>query len=134
MNATVPIITALYAALLGLLGAALTINVIVNRVRAKVDIADGGVAALAQAIRAHANFAEQAPLALIVIALAETFGTRAVIVHVFGVVLVLARLASAIGLNRTLKQSPPRQLGASGTILVLIAASIALLLALAGIR
>jgi uncharacterized membrane protein YecN with MAPEG domain len=46
----------------------------------------------------------------------------------------LARLASAIGLNRTLKQSPPRQLGASGTILVVIAASIALLLAFAGIR
>ncbi len=43
MNAAVPTITALYAALLGLLGAALTINVIVNRVRAKVEIADGGV-------------------------------------------------------------------------------------------
>jgi uncharacterized membrane protein YecN with MAPEG domain len=134
MNATVPTITALYAALLGLLGAALTINVIVNRVRAKVDIADGGVAALAQAIRAHANFAEQAPIALIVIGLAEVLGTRPVIVQVFGVVLVLARLASAIGLNLTLKNSPPRQLGASGTLLVLIAASLAILLALAGIR
>lgn len=134
MNATVPTVTALYAALLGLLGAALTVNVIVNRVRAKVDIADGGVAALAQAIRAHANFAEQAPIALILVGLAETLGTRAAIVHVFGVVLVLARLASAIGLNRTLGQSPPRQLGASGTILVLIAASVAILLALAGIR
>jgi uncharacterized membrane protein YecN with MAPEG domain len=134
MNATVPTITALYAALLGLLGAALTINVIVNRVRAKVEIADGGVAALAQAIRAHANFAEQAPLALILIGLAEVLGTRPWIVQVFGVVLVLARLASAIGLNRTLKNSPPRQLGASGTILVLIVASLAILLALAGIR
>ncbi|MFZ0841193.1 MAG: MAPEG family protein, partial [Xanthobacteraceae bacterium] len=99
MNATVPTITALYAALLGLLGAALTINVIVNRVRAKVDIADGGVVALAQAIRAHANFAEHAPIALIVIALAEVLGTRPLILHVFGVVLVLARLASAVGLN-----------------------------------
>src|SRR6516164_3416905 len=134
MNMTVPSITAFYAALLGLLGAGLTVNVIVNRVRSKVDAGDGGVAALAQAIRAHANFAEQAPIALIVIGLAETLGTRAVIVHVFGVVLVLARLASAIGLNRTLKQSPPRQLGASGTILVVIAASLAILLALAGIR
>ncbi|MFZ0116267.1 MAG: MAPEG family protein, partial [Xanthobacteraceae bacterium] len=66
MNTTVPSITAFYAALLGLLGAALT-NVIVNRVRSKVDAGDGGVAKLAQAVRAHANFAEQAPLALIVI-------------------------------------------------------------------
>ena len=70
MNVTVPSITAFYAALLGLLGAGLTVNVIVNRVRSKVDAGDGGVAKLAQAIRAHANFAEQAPLALIVLALA----------------------------------------------------------------
>ena len=74
MNMTVPSITAFYAALLGLLGAGLTVNVIVNRVRSKVDAGDGGVAKLAQAIRAHANFAEQAPLALIVLALAEMLG------------------------------------------------------------
>ena len=134
MNATVPTITALYAALLGLLGAALTINVIVNRVRGKVDAGDGGVARLAQAIRAHANFAEQAPIALIVIAFAEALGTRAFLVHIFGVALVLARLASAIGLNRTLGQSPPRQLGASVTALVVVASSIAVLLAISGLR
>ncbi len=134
MNATVPTITALYAALLGLLGAALTINVIVNRVRGKVDAGDGGVARLAQAIRAHANFAEQAPIALIVIAFAEALGTRAFLVHIFGVALVLARLASAIGLNRTLGQSPPRQFGASVTALVVVASSIAVLLAISGLR
>ncbi len=134
MNATVPTITALYAALLGLLAAALTINVIVNRVRSKVDAGDGGVARLAQAIRAHANFAEQAPIALIVIAFAEALGTRAFLVHIFGVALVLARLASAIGLNRTLGQSPPRQLGASVTALVVVASSIAVLLAIGGLR
>jgi uncharacterized protein len=134
MNATVPTIAALYAALLGLLGAALTINVIVNRVRSKVDAGDGGVAKLAQAIRAHANFAEQAPLALIVIAFAEALGTRPWLVHIFGVALVLARLASALGLNRTLGQSPPRQLGASVTALVVIASAIAILLAVGGVR
>ena len=80
MNTTVPSITAFYAALLGLLGAALTINVIVNRVRSKVDVGDGGVAKLAQAVRAHANFAEQAPLALIVIGLAEMLGARPLVV------------------------------------------------------
>jgi uncharacterized membrane protein YecN with MAPEG domain len=134
MNTTVPSVTAFYAALLGLLGAALTINVIVNRVRSKVDAGDGGVAKLAQAIRAHANFAEQAPLALIVIGLAEMLGARPLVLQILGVALVLARLASAIGLNRTLGQSPPRQLGASVTALVVIAASIAILLALAGLR
>jgi uncharacterized membrane protein YecN with MAPEG domain len=61
MNATVSLNTGLYAALLGLLGAALTVNVIVNRVRSGIDAGDGGVATLAQAIRAHANFVEQGP-------------------------------------------------------------------------
>jgi uncharacterized membrane protein YecN with MAPEG domain len=50
MTATIPMISALYAALLGLLGAALTVNVIANRVRSGVDAGDGGVAKLAQAI------------------------------------------------------------------------------------
>jgi len=134
MNATLPTITALYAALLGLLGTALTINVIVNRVRSKVDAGDGGVVKLAQAIRAHANFAEHAPIALIIIAFAEALGTRTVLVHIFGVALVLARVASAVGLNRTLGQSPPRQFGASVTALVVIASSIAVLFAISGVR
>jgi uncharacterized membrane protein YecN with MAPEG domain len=66
--------------------------------------------------------------------LAEMLGARPLVVQILGVALVLARLASAIGLNRTLGQSPPRQLGASVTALVVIAASIAILLALAGLR
>jgi uncharacterized membrane protein YecN with MAPEG domain len=52
MTHVFPYYTAIYAAVLGLLAALLTVNVIVNRVRAKVDFADGGVAALGQAIRA----------------------------------------------------------------------------------
>ena len=48
MNATIPMISALYAAILGFLGAALTVNVIVNRVRSGVDAGDGGVAKLAR--------------------------------------------------------------------------------------
>jgi uncharacterized membrane protein YecN with MAPEG domain len=100
MIATVPVTTALCAAILGFLGATLTINVIANRVRSRIDAGDGGVAALAQAIRAHANFVEQAPLALIVIALAEALGARLLVVQALGVALVAARLASAYALNR----------------------------------
>jgi uncharacterized membrane protein YecN with MAPEG domain len=134
MNAIVPMTAAVYAALVGLLGAALTINVIANRVRSGVDAGDGGVSRLAQAIRAHANFAEQAPLALIVIALAETLGARTAVVHILGAALVAARLASAYALNRSLGQSPLRQFGGGVTVLVLAAASVAILLALGGMR
>jgi len=134
MNATIPMICAVYAAILGLLGAALTVNVIVNRVRSGVDAGDGGVAKLAQAIRAQANFVEQAPLALIVIALAEALGARVLVVHILAVALVAARLASAYALNRTLAQSPLRQFGGGVSVLVLAAASVVLLLAVAGVR
>jgi uncharacterized protein len=134
MIATLPATTALCAALLGLLGAALTINVIVNRVRTKVDTGDGGIAALAQAIRAQANFVEQAPLALIVIGLAEAAGARAAVVWALAGLLVASRVASAFALNRSLGQSPLRQFGGGTSILVLAAASIVLLLALFGTR
>jgi uncharacterized protein len=134
MTATIPIVIAPYAAVLGLLGAWLTITVILNRVRTKVDEGSGGDLRLAQAIRAHCNFAEQAPLALIVIAFAESLGSRSLVIHVLGVALVLGRLASAHGLSRTLAQSAGRQLGASINALVIVAASIAIFLALGGIK
>jgi len=103
---------------LGFLAALLTTNVIVNRVRAKADVADGGVAPLSQAIRAHGNFAEHTPLALLLIGLVEAFAYRSPIVIGLGAALLLARLLSAWGLNSTLKQSFGRQLGATLTILV----------------
>jgi uncharacterized membrane protein YecN with MAPEG domain len=134
MNPTIPMSTALYAALLGLLGAALTVNVIVNRVRSGIDAGDGGVAKLAQSIRAQANFIEQAPLALIVIALAEALGARALVVHVLGVALVVTRLASSYALNHSLGQSPLRQFAGGFAVLILLAASGVLLLAMAGIH
>jgi uncharacterized membrane protein YecN with MAPEG domain len=134
MNATVPVTTALYAGILGLLGALLTINVIVNRARSRVDAGDGGVAALAQALRAHGNFIEQAPIALIVIAFAEAAGSRALVVNILGAVLLAARFASAYALNGSLGQSPLRQFGGGVSVLVLTAASIATLLALGGVK
>ena len=133
MNATFPMVTALYAAILGLLGAALTVNVIIHRTKSRVDAGDGGIAKLSQAIRAQANFIEQAPLALIVIALAEGAGARALVVQTLGIALLASRLASAYALNRTLGQ-PLRQFGGGTSVLVLVAASVVLLLAINGLR
>jgi uncharacterized membrane protein YecN with MAPEG domain len=88
----------------------------------------------AQAIRAHANFVEQAPIALIVLGLAEVSGARVLVVSILGVALIAARLASAYALNRTLAQSALRQFGGGVSVLILAAASVALLLALGGVR
>ena len=133
MISTVPIV-ALYAGLLGLLAAALTLSVILNRVRSGVESGDGGVPGLKQALRAHGNFVEQAPIALILIASAEAAGARVLVVHVLGIALLIARLASAGALTRTIQQSPLRQFGGGLTVLLLVAASVASLLAVAGVR
>ena len=93
----VPIITALYGAIIGLLAVVLTVNVIRNRVGLKINDGDGGSAPMRMAIRAHANLAQHAPLALLLIGFAETMGTSKIIIHVLGAVLVLARPLERVG-------------------------------------
>lgn len=127
MTPAMPSVSALYAAILGLLAAVLTVRVILNRVRTGIQVADGGDAKLGQAIRAHANFTEHAPLALLLMVLAETAGTPAGIVHALGAALLVARLASAWGLSRSLGPTTPRQAGAGLTVLVIAASSLLLL-------
>jgi uncharacterized protein len=129
----VPIITALYGAILGLLAVVLTVNVIRNRVGLKINDGDGGSVPMRMAIRAHANFAQHAPLALLLIGFAETMGTSKIIIHVLGAVLVLARLLSAWGLSSAEGPTFGRQSGAGLTILVLAAASIIILVREAGL-
>jgi uncharacterized membrane protein YecN with MAPEG domain len=118
-----------YAAVIGLIGAALTVNVILNRGRAKAVSGDGGAPALAQAIRAHCNFIEQAPLALIVIALGEAAGMRPLMINLLGAGLVISRLAAALALGRSLALTRLRVFGAGLGVFVLVSASISALLA-----
>ena len=124
---TAPVVSAAYAAVLGLLAAALTVRVILNRVKTGIQAGDGGNARLAQAIRAHANLAEQVPLALLLIVMAEATGTPAGLVHMLGGALVVARLANAWGLSRSLGLTTPRQAGAGLTVLVVAAAALLIL-------
>ena len=123
-----PNITALYAAVLGLLAAFLTVRVIVTRVRLKIDAGDGGNPVMQQAIRAHANLTEHVPIALILIALAEAGGARPLIIHGLGAMLVVARVASAWGLSHTLSlEGAGRKTGAGLTVLLITVASLLIL-------
>ena len=133
MASTFPIV-ALYAGILGLLAAALTMNVILNRVRTKVDFGDGGVPAMMQALRAHGNFVEQAPIALILIGCAEAAGARSLVLNILGIVLLVARFASAWALNKSVQMSPLRQFSGGLSDLLLVAASVVVLFAVAGVR
>jgi uncharacterized membrane protein YecN with MAPEG domain len=124
MSTVIPTASALYAAILGLLAALLTVRVIMGRVKTGIQTGDGGDAALGQAIRAQANFCEQVPLALLLIMLAEVLSAPSAWVHALGVALVLGRLLSAWGLSHSLNASQARQSGAGLTILVVVATSL----------
>ena len=124
MSIVTPIVAAAYAALLGLLAVALTVRVILRRVKSGIQSGDGSNAQLAQTIRAHANFAEHVPLAMLLIVLAEMVGARIGLIHALGSALVIARLASAWGLTHSLGPTMPRQAGAGATALVVAGASL----------
>ena len=93
-------ITALYAALLGPLLVVLALRVIGLRRRLRVAVGDGGHPEVARAMRVHANFAEYAPMALLLLALAESVGTPSVLLHVAGVALVAGRVTHAYGMSQ----------------------------------
>jgi uncharacterized protein len=120
----IPSITLAATAVLALIACVLAIMVIIQRVRLKIESGDGGNPVMAQAVRAHANFAEHVPMALLAIACSELTGTSRTIILVCASALIFARVLSAIGLSRSLGPSIFRQAGASITIAVTIIAAV----------
>ncbi|MGO9933940.1 MAG: MAPEG family protein [Steroidobacteraceae bacterium] len=127
-----PIVTALYAGLLGLLAVAVAFPVGMMRGKLNISVGDGGNPALLLAMRRHANFAEWVPLALILIALLELNGVSPRAIHALGATLVVARLLHAFGLKSDTMQSIGRGLGAMATALITVTASVWLLVLFIG--
>lgn len=94
-------ITALYASLLAPLFLLLASRVIRSRRTARVAVGDGGDATLARRMRVQANFAEYVPLALLLLALAESLGTHAWLLHGLGLALLAGRLSHAWGMSQS---------------------------------
>jgi uncharacterized membrane protein YecN with MAPEG domain len=120
-------VTALYAALLGLLFGVLTLLVVKGRIGSGVMLGTGEDRRLYRAVRAHANFAEFVPLALLLMALNEGLRVSSFLLHGLGIVLVLARVLHAIGLSREPDLRAGRGPGAVLTLAVIIVASLTLL-------
>ena len=91
-------LTLLFAGLCALLQCALTALVIRRRVQTGVNLMDGGDDPLLRRIRAHGNFTETAPIALILIALLELRGLEPAGLWALGVCLLLGRILHAAGL------------------------------------
>lgn len=94
-------ITPIYAGLIGLLFVILSARVIAARFATKVTLGDGGEKTLIKRIRAHGNCAEYAPLALLLLAMAELQGAPDWVVHLLGLTLLAGRVLHAVGLGRS---------------------------------
>ena len=94
-----PWITAMYAGVSTLLVLALAARVARYRLTRRVGIGDGGDATLGRLVRVHGNAAENVPLALLLLLIAELIGVGAPWLHGFGVALVVGRALHALGLS-----------------------------------
>src|SRR5690348_1458038 len=86
------VVTPLYAGLLAAWFLLLTLRVVQERHRTKVSLGDGGDPTLQRRIRAHANFAEYVPLALLLLAILELSRFSIYVIHVLGIALLIGRL------------------------------------------
>ena len=121
---TVPVITAFYGGLLGILAIVLAVLVINQRRRTHVGIGDGGDKQLALASRAFGNFTEYAPLALVLFVLLELCGGPRLAVHLCAGAFVVGRIGHAFGISRSSGESPGRAVGVTLTFLSMLVAAI----------
>ncbi len=118
-------ITALYASLAGLLLLVLSFRVVRWRRKLSVGLGDGGQENLLRAQRTQANFIEYVPIALILLAAAESQGLAGWLLQTAGAILMLARLLHAWGLSQSSGRSFGRYWGTLLTWVVILALSLA---------
>jgi len=104
----------------------LSILVVRQRRRHRVELGDGGVEELARAIRAFGNAAEYIPAGLIAIAVLAVVGAHQLAIHVTGVLLFAGRVIHAFGLSNSASASPPRAVGMLATWIAYVFAGVAL--------
>ena len=118
-------ITGFYAGLFAFVMLALAARVIGGRIRAKVALGDGGDPHLLERIRAHANFTENVPMALLLVLLLEAGGAAAWFLHALGIALLTGRLVHAWAISAGSVRG--RQVGMVLTFAVLAVAGAACL-------
>lgn len=106
------------------------IRIVRLRVGSKVIHGDGGHPLLAHRMRAHANFTENVPLTLILIAAIELAGRGGQWLAIAGAVYLVARILHGFGMDAE-RENLPRAVGMLGTLLVQVGlAAAAVLIAL----
>ena len=97
-------IVAVYIALTLLFNPVLMMRIGLHRQKKKINLGDGGDADMLSRIRAHGNFTEVAPLALIgLLALASMDGSP-IMAHIFGATYFVGRILHFLGMRGTFGQ------------------------------
>ena len=118
-----PVITALYAGILGFLGLLLASRVVQHRQRHRIALGDEGNEDMQRAMRVFGNFTEYVPMILLLIGFGEMLGAQKWLTHGLGAGLLLARLAHAVGLSQSSGESLGRAVGVILTWLALLVSS-----------
>jgi uncharacterized membrane protein YecN with MAPEG domain len=120
------VVTPLFAAIFGLMYTALSLNVLRHRRGVKVSLGAGESSKLERAIRAHGNFIEYVPFALLLMWFIETLTLSANVVFWLGSILLIARVSHAFGMYYPKQLLILRQAGTLATLGVIIKASISI--------
>jgi uncharacterized membrane protein YecN with MAPEG domain len=112
-------VTPLYASLLVLWFVVLSVRV-VNIRRRGIIFGDNGDDAVTRVVRAHANFAEYVPLALLLMGFLEVGRFSIYILHALGLTLLVARLIHGCALSFAWQTRSGRVAGAALTFIVLL--------------
>jgi uncharacterized membrane protein YecN with MAPEG domain len=113
-------IVPLYAALLALFYVYLSARTIGVRRNAKISVGDGGDDSMLRAMRMHANFAEYAPITLLLLAFMEIQGGQSWMLHTLGALLLIARLLHAYGISSLEAPGKFRVAGMAGTFTTIV--------------
>lgn len=117
-----PIIS-IYAAILTFLFIFLSIRTIRTRRGLKIAVGDGGNMQMLRAMRAHSNFAEYVPMALILIYCVESSQAPKILIHALGLCLLSGRAIHAFGVSQLKENFKFRVSGMMMTFASLIIAS-----------
>ncbi len=123
---------ALYVGLFGLMLIFLSLRVSFVRRDERIALGDGDNIALRRRIRAQGNFIEFVPIALLLLVLAEHTGMGSLYIHIFGIILLAARVAHAYGISQVTEPFIFRMTGTIATQSVI--AILALYCIWAGLR
>ncbi len=112
-----------YASIFALFAMVLSFRAGSYRGKAKTSILYGDPVdmELAERVRVHQNFLEYVPMILIVMIGIEAVGGSSLFLYVVGDLLIIARIAHAIGLKHDNMAHIGRLIGAGGTALITLA-------------